>query len=71
MKISVLTPTFNRASFLERVYRSLLKNKECIQNIEWLIMDDGSTDNTKSVIEKLKDENEIEITKKIKEKWLQ
>ena len=61
MKISVLTPTFNRASFLERVYRSLLKNKECIQNIEWLIMDDGSTDNTKSVIEKLKDENEIEI----------
>ena len=61
MKISVLTPTFNRANFLERVYKSLLKNKEYIQNIEWLIMDDGSTDNTKSVIEKLKDENEIEI----------
>lgn len=61
MKISVLTPTFNRANFLERVYKSLLKNKEYIQNIEWLIMDDGSTDNTKSVIEKLKDKNEIEI----------
>lgn len=61
MKISVLTPTFNRANFLERVYKSLLKNKEYIQNIEWLIMDDGSTDNTKSVIAKLKDENEIEI----------
>lgn len=61
MKISVLTPTFNRANFLERVYKSLLKNKEYIQNIEWLIMDDGSTDNTKSVIEKLKDENKIEI----------
>ena len=61
MKISVLTPTFNRANFLERVYKSLLKNKEYIQNIEWLIMDDGSTDNTKSVIGKLKDENKIEI----------
>lgn len=61
MKISVLTPTFNRANLLDRLYKSLVKNKKYIQDIEWLIMDDGSKDNTKSVVEKFKEDNKIEI----------
>ena len=50
MKISVLTPTYNRASFLEKLYNSLLQNSKYGIDIEWLIMDDGSTDETKNVI---------------------
>ena len=61
MKISVLTPTFNRADLLEKLYKSLVKNNEYIENIEWLIMDDGSKDNTKDVVGKFKEENKIEI----------
>ena len=61
MKISVLTPTFNRAKFLPKLYKSLIDNIENIEEIEWLIMDDESKDNTKEVIEKFKQENKIEI----------
>lgn len=45
--ITILTPTYNRAHTLERLYKSLL-----LQNIsfEWLIIDDGSTDETKNLI---------------------
>ena len=44
-QITVFTPTYNRAYILERVYNSLIiqTNKE----FEWIIVDDGSTDNTK------------------------
>lgn len=50
MKISVLTPTFNRGSYLNKLYQSLLENANQGLEIEWLIMDDGSTDNTQEVI---------------------
>lgn len=55
MKISVLTPTYNRAEFLGKLYNSLLENSKYGVEIEWLIMDDGSVDETKTVIEKLKE----------------
>ena len=61
MKISVLTPTFNRAKFLPKLYKSLIDNIENIEEIEWLIMDDESKDNTKEIIEKFKQKNKIEI----------
>lgn len=45
--ITVLTPTYNRAYTLERLYQSL-----SVQSIpfEWLIIDDGSTDTTRELI---------------------
>lgn len=46
MKISVLTPTYNRAGLLNRLYTSLIINSKYDVQIEWLIMNDGSTDNT-------------------------
>lgn len=47
--LTIFTPTYNRAYVLDRLYQSL-----CIQtnkNFEWLIIDDGSTDNTKEKIQ--------------------
>ena len=49
MKISILTATYNRAEYLKKLYDSLINNSKYNINIEWLIMDDGSTDNTKEV----------------------
>ena len=52
MKISVLTPTYNRGELLHKLYESLLKNSGYGVDIEWLIMDDGSTDKTEEIVKK-------------------
>ncbi len=46
---SVITPTYNRADKLYRVYNSL--KVQSFQNFEWIIIDDGSTDNTRNIVE--------------------
>ena len=64
MKISVLTTSYNRAGLLDKLYNSLIKNSNYGINIEWLVMDDGSVDDTKEVVEKFienKDSNNLEI----------
>lgn len=43
-RISVVTPTFNRADLLERLARSISAQREHIR--EWVVVDDGSTDDT-------------------------
>ncbi len=45
---SVITPTFNRAHTLERVYRSL--REQSFQDFEWVVVDDGSTDHTGALV---------------------
>lgn len=50
MKFSIITPTFNRAHTIERTIKSVLQQK--YDNFEMIIIDDGSTDNTYSIIEK-------------------
>lgn len=50
--ITVCTPTYNRAGMLERPFESL--RKQSFRDFEWLIIDDGSTDNTEKVVEKFK-----------------
>lgn len=47
-KITIYTPTFNRGYCLNRLYQSLLGQTNL--NFEWLIIDDGSTDNTKELV---------------------
>jgi glycosyltransferase involved in cell wall biosynthesis len=47
---TVFTATHNRAHLLHRVYNSLLH--QTFKNFEWIIVDDGSTDNTKEVVDK-------------------
>lgn len=47
MQVSILTPTYNRAGLLQRVFDSLVLQD--VTDFEWLIVDDGSTDNTEEV----------------------
>ena len=49
MKFSILTATYNRAKYLPRLYKSMVDNMDDSYEIERLIMDDGSTDNTEEV----------------------
>ncbi len=59
VKITIVTPSYNRAHTLTRVYESL-KN-QTFKDFKWIIMDDGSTDNTKELVQKFIDENPFEI----------
>lgn len=61
MKISILTPTYNREKLLEKLYKSILKNLNYGLEVEWLIMDDGSIDGTEKLIEKYINENKFDI----------
>lgn len=49
MKITVFTPTYNRAYILSHLYHSL--QRQTFFDFEWLIVDDGSTDNTQDLVE--------------------
>ena len=55
IKITVFTPSYNRAATLPRAYECL--KKQTFKNFEWIIIDDGSHDNTKEVVESFKKEN--------------
>ncbi len=46
---TVFTPTYNRARTLPRVYESL--KAQTFRDFEWLIVDDGSTDSTRQIVE--------------------
>ena len=48
-KITVFTPTYNRAYILENLYRSLQRQR--FHDFEWLVVDDGSDDNTRQLLE--------------------
>ena len=58
-EITVFTPTYNRAHLLHKLYESLLRQSN--QSFKWLIIDDGSTDNTKDVVDAFSKDNQIEI----------
>lgn len=50
-KLTIFTPTYNRAHTISRVYKSILQQeKKLLSQIEWLIVDDGSTDDTELII---------------------
>ncbi|MFR2721861.1 MAG: glycosyltransferase family 2 protein [Thomasclavelia ramosa] len=55
----MLTPTYNRANYLLQLYDSL-KNQTCLK-FKWLIVDDGSTDETKEIVKNFINENIIQI----------
>ena len=46
-RITVFTPTFNRAYIIENLYRSL--QRQTCMNFEWLVVDDGSSDHTETL----------------------
>ena len=48
-KITIITPTYNRAKTLPKVFESLLN--QSFKDFLWIILDDGSTDNTHEVVQ--------------------
>ena len=53
MRISIITPTFNRADLLPETIESILGQN--YPNLEYIVLDDGSTDDTPSVLERYAD----------------
>lgn len=62
MKLSILTSTYNRGNLLKRLYESIKKNLTNNDiEAQWLIMDDGSLDNTYEVVNEIKQDANFEI----------
>ena len=61
MKIlTIVTPTFNRALTLPKCFDSL--NRQTSFDFEWLLIDDGSTDNTRTIVDEwIKQTEKFEI----------
>lgn len=53
--VTIFTPTYNRAYIISNLYESL--KKQTCYDFEWLVIDDGSTDNTKLLFNKWEKEN--------------
>ena len=53
--VSVVVTTYNQEKYIEKALRSVLE-QECDADIELLVGDDCSTDNTPKIIEKLTNE---------------
>lgn len=57
--LTVFTPAYNRAYSINKCYESL--RRQTNKKFKWLVVDDGSTDNTKELILKWKEEATFEI----------
>ena len=52
MFITIFTPTYNRGYILGKLHESIRAQKNC--DFEWIIVDDGSTDNTEKLVKQWK-----------------
>lgn len=59
MSVSVITPVYNRANLIKKLFDSL--KKQTLLSFEWIIVDDGSTDNLKEIVDKFKDEANFKV----------
>ena len=57
--LTIFTPAFNRGYLLPRLYEHLCAQTH--QDFEWLVIDDGSTDNTPILLERLQAEGRISM----------
>ena len=54
--ITIFTPTYNRCYLIDNLYQSLLAQTE--KNFEWLVVDDGSTDDTETYFSDLRSKSQ-------------
>lgn len=60
-KITVFTPTYNRGYIIMKLYDSL--KHQSFKDFEWIVIDDGSNDNTSEIFKNISnDKQEFEIT---------
>ncbi|SEM80992.1 Glycosyltransferase involved in cell wall bisynthesis [bacterium A37T11] len=59
MKVSIITPSYNQGQFIERTILSVLN--QSYKNIQYILVDGGSTDNTMEVVNRYKDKIDIII----------
>ena len=57
--ITIFTPTYNRAYIISKLYHSLLLQSN--KDFEWLVIDDGSTDDTEELFKSFITERKIKI----------
>ena len=57
--LTIFTPAYNRAYTLHKCYESL--KRQTNKNFKWMIIDDGSTDNTVDLVAKWKEKSDFEI----------
>ena len=55
MRITVFTPAYNRGYIIEKLFRSL--QRQTYTDFEWIVVDDGSTDDTQAKMEAFQAEN--------------
>ena len=60
MFLSIFTPTYNRASYLPRLFGSL--NRQTSLDFEWILVDDGSDDNTAQIVREMESEAAFPMT---------
>ena len=58
-KLTVFTCTYNRAKTLERTYESLCRQTS--NDFAWIVVDDGSTDNTHEKVKLWKEQAKVDI----------
>lgn len=63
--LTIFTPSYNRAHTIKRTYESLCR--QTCKDFNWLIIDDGSKDNTNELVDSWKKENKINISYVYKE----
>lgn len=59
IELTIFTPSYNRAHTLPRLYESLKQQSN--QNFEWLIVDDGSSDDTESLVKRFMNDDVLSI----------
>lgn len=57
--LTIITPTYNRASMIEKLYDSLKRQSR--REFEWLVVDDGSRDDTERIVKAWRKEKQVKL----------